>query len=374
MRGNYVVLSLFGVFLLHTGTADAVQLYNKNGTRLSVNGAVKARHFFSKKTSSDGDASQVKLMIRGETKLNPSLAGYSYWEYSIPVNNTESRGSHATTRILYAGISAGENSTLDYGRNYGILNDITGWTGVPVPEWGGQSYDGTDNFMTYRANNLLTFRNNSIFSFIPGLDLGIQVQGKNDDRNDTENKPGPGSHNPRGVAHQNGNGVGASLIYHITEDLSMGASYANSDRTQEQKKDNRGDQATGWNAGLKYDAKKAYLAAYYGLVNNMHYIGSTSGFAHKARGFELLAQYHFDSGFTPSVSYTQGTALNLYSINYGNRMDYVKFFDLAGIYRFNANLKFIVEYKLNLLKQKPFTADNHISTDDVTNVTLKYSF
>lgn len=89
---------------------------------------------------------------------------------------------------------------------------------------GGGSYDGIDNFMTYRTNNLLTYRNKNLFSFIPGLELGIQAQGKNDGWNDTENETGPRSNNPIGVAHQNGNGVGSSLIYHITDAFSAGAS------------------------------------------------------------------------------------------------------------------------------------------------------
>ncbi|ECP5595112.1 porin, partial [Salmonella enterica] len=59
---------------------------------------------------------------------------------------------------------------------------------------------------------------------------------------------------------------------------------------------------------------------------------------------------------------------------YSHNMDYIKFFDLAGMYNFNKNLELIVEYKLNLLHRSMFTVANHISTDDITNVTLKYSF
>ncbi|EAT1860705.1 porin, partial [Salmonella enterica] len=234
--------------------AGAAQLYSKDGTHVSLNGEVKGRHYFSGDKAIDGDNSQVKLMFSGDTKINSRLTGYSYWEYNIPVNNTEGSNSKATTRIAYAGIKIDDDNSLNYGRNYGIMDDISGWTGIPVPEWGGESYDGIDNFMTYRTNNLLTYRNKNLFSFIPGLELGIQAQGKNDGWNDTENETGPRSNNPRGVAHQNGNGLGTSLIYHITDALSAGASYANSDRTLEQKLDHRGDRATGWNAGFKYDA------------------------------------------------------------------------------------------------------------------------
>ncbi|HAT1680539.1 TPA: porin [Klebsiella oxytoca] len=374
MNRKCVNITVTSLCFLLSNTVCAAQLYNKNGTHFSLNGEIKGRHYFSKDKNADGDTSQVKLMFSGDTQINDILSGYSYWEYNIPVNNTESSGSRATTRIAYAGIKLGENNTLDYGRNYGILDDISGWTGIPVPEWGGESYDGIDNFMTYRTNNLLTYRNRSIFSILPGMDLGIQIQGKNDGWNDTEHETGPGSNNPRGIAHQNGNGAGASLIYHVTEGLSIGASYASSDRTLEQKTDHKGDRATGWNAGFKYDANKVYLAAYYGTVNNMHYTGSTDGFAHKARGFEALAQYRFDCGFTPSILYTQGTALNLHNENYSNDMDYIKFIDLAGMYHLNKNMEFIIEYKLNLLHKNRFTMANNISSDDITNVTLKYLF
>ncbi|HAG0930520.1 TPA: porin [Salmonella enterica] len=374
MRINHIKLLVLGSSFLCSTVAGAAQLYSKDGTHVSLNGEVKGRHYFSGDKAIDGDNSQVKLMFSGDTKINSRLTGYSYWEYNIPVNNTEGSNSKATTRIAYAGIKIDDDNSLNYGRNYGIMDDISGWTGIPVPEWGGESYDGIDNFMTYRTNNLLTYRNKNLFSFIPGLELGIQAQGKNDGWNDTENETGPRSNNPRGVAHQNGNGLGSSLIYHITDALSAGASYANSDRTLEQKLDHRGDRATGWNAGFKYDANRIYLAAYYGAVNNMHYIGSADGFSHKARGFEVLAQYHFDSGFTPSVLYTQGTALSLHNDDYSHDMDYIKFFDLAGMYNINKNLELIVEYKLNLLNRSMFTVANHISTDDITNVTLKYSF
>ena len=40
---------------------------------------------------------------------------------------------------------------LDYGRNYGLLYDVAGWTDV-LPEFGNDSYEAADNFMTGRAN------------------------------------------------------------------------------------------------------------------------------------------------------------------------------------------------------------------------------
>ena len=48
----------------------------------------------------------------------------------------------------------GDYGSFDYGRNYGVLYDVEGWTDM-LPEFGGDSYTYADNFMTGRANGNL---------------------------------------------------------------------------------------------------------------------------------------------------------------------------------------------------------------------------
>jgi len=355
-------------------TAIAAQIYNQGDNRISLDGSFKVRYYSSKDKGVDGDQSKAKFTFKGETRISELATGFARWEYNVKFNQAETMGSKKnTSRIAFAGVSFGKYGTFNYGRDYGILNDINGWTGAPVPVFGGLSYDGIDNFMTYRTNNIATYRNRDIFDLVDGLSFGLQVQGKNDGLNDPERGLGPRSNNPRGVAHQNGSGAGVSLVYALDNGISFGTSYANSNRTGQQRQDRQGDTAHGWNIGMKYDANKIYLAAMYADVHNIHYVGRTDGFAPKTQAVELLAQYQFNWGLRPSIGYTQGMSKSLKS-QYGNKKNTTKFLDLATTYDLNKNLALMLEYKLNLLNKSEFTKANHISTDDIFVTMLNYRF
>lgn len=377
MKSKTFNINLFTLAVFFGGMmqmANAVQIYSKDGNRVDLDGSFKVRHYFSDDPVFAGDQSKAKFTLKGETKVNDIITGFARWEYNVKFNQTEDTGSKKnTTRIGYAGISLGKYGSLDYGRNYGILNDINGWTGAPVPVFGGLSYNGIDNFMTYRTNNVATYRNRNLFNIIDGLDIALQLQGENDGWNDPEHQLGPRTNNPRGVAKQNGNGVGVSAVYHTDNGISFGASYANSERTEEQRQDQLGSRADGWNAGVKYDANNIYLAAIYADVRNMHYIGSTDGFAPQTQAIELLAQYQFDSGLRPSLGYSEGVGKNLNS-KYGDKKDMTKFIDFAATYNINKSMALMLEYKLNLLDKSDFTKTNNISTDDIFVTMLNYRF
>ncbi|MEA7543882.1 porin, partial [Salmonella enterica subsp. enterica serovar Montevideo] len=41
-------------------------------------------------------------------------------------------------------------------------------------EFGNDSYEASDNFMTGRANGVLTYRNNDFFGLVDGLNIALQ--------------------------------------------------------------------------------------------------------------------------------------------------------------------------------------------------------
>lgn len=45
-------------------------------------------------------------------------------------------------------------------------------------EWGGDSWAGTDLFMTNRTNGVATYRNTDFFGMVEGLNFALQYQGK----------------------------------------------------------------------------------------------------------------------------------------------------------------------------------------------------
>ncbi len=348
--------------LLAAGAANAAEIYNKDGNKLDLYGKVDGLHYFSNDKGNDGDQSYVRFGFKGETQITDQLTGYGQWEYNVQANHSEAQGTEGTkTRLGFAGLKFADFGSFDYGRNYGVVYDVEGWTDM-LPEFGGDTYTTTDNFMTGRANGVATYRNNNFFGLVDGLNFALQYQGKNEN-------------DDRDIKKQNGDGWGISSTYAILDSgVSVGAAYSGSNRTKPQQADGRGTDAEAWTVGTKYDANNVYLAAMYAETRNMTPFGnSATAFANKTQNFEVVAQYQFDFGLRPSVAYLQSKGKNL-GTAYGNDQDLVKYVDVGATYYFNKNMSTYVDYKINLLDDNDFTRANGIATDNIVATGLVYQF
>ncbi|EPJ3205256.1 porin OmpC [Salmonella enterica subsp. enterica serovar Derby] len=375
---NRKVLALVIPALLAAGAAHAAEVYNKDGNKLDLYGKVDALRYFSDDANKDGDQTYVRGGFKGETQINDMLTGYGQWEYQVNANTTESNRNNNFTRLAFAGIKVGDYGSFDYGRNYGVMYDVEGWTDM-LPEFGGDSYTYSDNFMTGRTNGVATYRNTDFFGLVNGLNFALQYQGKNE--NQTSNEEGTGNGSDRSVQNSNGDGFGISSTYDLGMGVSFGAAYTSSDRTNEQIIAGRntngivagGDKADAWTAGLKYDANNIYLATMYSETRNMTPYGD-GGVANKTQNFEVTAQYQFDFGLRPAVSFLMSKGKDLGS--YGDK-DLVKYADIGATYYFNKNFSTYVDYKINLLDEDDsfYNKDNaDISTDDVVGIGMVYQF
>ncbi|MDU2189571.1 MAG: porin [Klebsiella pneumoniae] len=315
------VLSLLVPALLVAGAANAAEIYNKDGNKLDLYGKIDGLHYFSDDKSVDGDQTYMRVGVKGETQINDQLTGYGQWEYNVQANNTESSSDQAWTRLAFAGLKFGDAGSFDYGRNYGVVYDVTSWTDV-LPEFGGDTY-GSDNFLQSRANGVATYRNSDFFGLVDGLNFALQYQGKNGSVSG-EGALSP-TNNGRTALKQNGDGYGTSLTYDIYDGISAGFAYSN----------------------------------------------GSLGFANKAQNFEVVAQYQFDFGLRPSVAYLQSKGKDLEG--YGDQ-DILKYVDVGATYYFNKNMSTYVDYKINLLDDNSFTRNAGISTDDVVALGLVYQF
>ncbi len=366
-------LALMIPALLIAGTANATEIYNKDGNKLDLFGKVDGLHYFSDDSSSDGDKSYLRFGFKGETQISDQLAGYGQWEYEVSLNSTEADGSSDNhTRVGFAGLQFANNGSLDYGRNYGVMYDIGAWTDV-LPEYGGDTY-GVDNFLFQRSTGLATYRNNNLFGLVDGLNFALQYQGKNGSSAE--------SNNGRDVLSQNGDGWGLSSTYDLGNGLSLGAAMFSSDRTTEQNSTTsgilgNGERATAYTGGFKYDANNIYLAAMYTKSYNATRFGNSSddnvvyGFADKAENWELVAQYQFDFGLRPSLAYvsSRGTSVE----NYG-KQNLKRYVEVGTSYYFNKNMSTYVDYQINLLDENDFTRAAGIATDNIVAVGLVYQF
>ncbi|MEX3019523.1 porin OmpC [Kluyvera sp. STS39-E] len=382
---NRKVLALVIPALLVAGATHAAEVYNKDGNKLDIYGKIDGLHYFSSDSKKDGDQTYARLGFKGETQINDMLTGYGQWEYNIQANSTEGDGANSWTRLAFAGLKFGDYGSFDYGRNYGVLYDVEGWTDM-LPEFGGDSYTNADNFMTGRANGVATYRNTDFFGLVDGLNFAMQFQGKNEGRSNENSDIGT---NNRGTdsdsRFDNGDGYGISTTYNIGMGFSAGAAYTTSDRTNDQQ-DGRthanhlqyasGDTADAWTAGLKYDANNIYLATMYSETRNMTPYGD-SGIANKTQNYEVTAQYQFDFGLRPAISYLQSKGKDLYNVNgsAAGDKDLVKYMDIGATYYFNKNMSAYVDYKINLLDGNDnFYSNNGISTDNITALGLVYQF
>ncbi len=393
------VLAMLVPALLVAGAANAAEVYNKDGNKLDLYGKVAGLHYFSDDAGSDGDMSYARIGFKGETQIADQFTGYGQWEFNIGANGPESDKGNTATRLAFAGLGFGQNGTFDYGRNYGVVYDIEAWTDM-LPEFGGDTYAGADNFLNGRANGVATYRNNGFFGQVDGLNFALQYQGNNEGSGGLWDQEGSGNGNNRKLSKENGDGFGMSTSYDFDFGLSLGAAYSNSDRTDNQRATGLGEQrsnkyadgetAEAWTVGAKYDANNVYLAAMYAETRNMTAYGSgkdnndidRGGIANKTQNFEVVAQYQFDFGLRPSIAYLQSKGKDLGgwahdgngAPRYTNK-DLVKYVDIGATYYFNKNMSTYVDYKINLLdNDDDFYKANGIATDDIVAVGLVYQF
>jgi outer membrane pore protein F len=88
----------------------------------------------------------------------------------------------------------------------------------------------------------------------------------------------------------------------------------------------------------------------------------------------VVAQYQFDFGLRPEVSYLQSKGKNLNVPGVGSDQDLVKYVSVGTTYYFNKNMSTYVDYKINLLDDNEFTKATGTATDDIVAVGLVYQF
>ena len=353
------VLSLLVPALLVAGAANAAEIYNKDGNKLDLYGKIDGLHYFSDDKSVDGDQTYMRVGVKGETQINDQLTGYGQWEYNVQANNTESSSDQAWTRLAFAGLKFGDAGSFDYGRNYGVVYDVTSWTDV-LPEFGGDTY-GSDNFLQSRAYGVATYRNSDFFGLVDGLSFALQYQGKND--------------HDRSIHKQNGDGFSTAATYAFDNGIALSAGYSGSNRSVDQKADGNGDKAEAWATSAKYDANNIYAAVMYSQTYNMT-PEEDNHFAGKTQNFEAVVQYQFDFGLRPSIGYVQTKGKDLQSRAgfSGGDADLVKYIEVGTWYYFNKNMNVYAAYKFNQLDDNDYTKAAGVATDDQAAVGIVYQF
>ncbi|HAV1601528.1 TPA: porin [Enterobacter hormaechei subsp. xiangfangensis] len=343
-------------------TAHAAEVYNKDGNKLDLYGKVKGEHDFATHGDKDSnaDATYARLGFKGETQIADSVTGFGQFEHQFNASAPEGSQDAGNTRLAFAGLDFGDYGSIDYGRNYGVTYDVGAYTDN-LTEFGGDSFQYTDNYLNGRATGVLTYRNKNFFGLVDGLALAAQYQGANESR--AWNKA-------------NGEGYGFSLQYEIPESgVTVGGAYANSSTTNAtgdftlngvnlgQYRHALGERAETWAVGTKYAANGLYLATVYGETHNTTPVHLENGddflnvYTDKTKNFEAMAAYTFDFGLTPSVGYVESKG------ELANISGYLtKYVQVGASYNFNKNFAVDAAYQINLLKDDGvgFDTDDHV--------------
>lgn len=102
------------------------------------------------------------------------------------------------------------------------------------------------------------------------------------------------------------------------------------------------------------------------VINNVS--TSLSGAETKNHVFEAVAQYPFDFGLRPSISYVQSKGKELNGLA---DADLVKYIDVSAAYGFTKNMSTYIDYKINKLQSNNKLGQN---SDNTVAVGLVYQF
>lgn len=378
--------------MLMAGAANAAVIYDQNNNKLDLYGSVTGDYHFASNHKAGmyqrGDQSYARLGLKGTTQINNDLQGFGHVEYNLATNEDSNFNGPSQIRLAYAGLKDDRYGSISYGRNWGVSYDVTGFTDV-LPEWGedtqGYMPEATNNyagsaptlFGNGRSDGVLQYRNGW-----NGFNLALQLLAPNDSYDGTSS-----NHNYSRLV-ENDTGYGIAMTYDTDMGITLGATYNNAKKSDWQKQNLANDKnAQLWSVGAKYDANNIYAAINYTQTKNqMAYsmqpitgnIGDSvnsvneNAFASTSQAVFAVAQYNFDNGLTPSIGYAQGWLRH--PNGYVGNQDYSKYVDLALTYNFNANMNAFVDYKINLLDNNEYTANNALYTNNVAAVGLQYTF
>lgn len=369
MKNRKSLAILIPILFATNSSVNAVEIFNKNGNKLELYGSINPNHSFSNKflsthISSKEDNTNAILGLSGQVKITDKLSSYAKIEYKTDLFmpeelfNTQQPNS---VRLGYAGLKYGNLGSIDYGRNYGVIHDVQSLTNH-IPYINNNSVFGyNDNYMVGRSSSLLTYRNNNIFGLVDGVSFSLQYQDAIKNRTSSQN---------------NGSGWGASLKYESDSGLTAIGSCFTSERLKSSENKSKHDTlpVDSYGLGFKYDANNVYIAAFYGAARNLTPNNIPSDrYINETQNIEAIAEYNFDSGFRPSLSYLDSKGQNSNSSNH-TELDLAKQINISTRYEFNKNISTYMNYKINLLKENDFIKDNKIPTDNIIGAGVVYQF
>ncbi|QIE02065.1 porin [Buchnera aphidicola] len=386
MTNRKSLAMIIPMLLATSNGVNAAEIFNKNGNQLELYGSVNPNYklshgFLSTIITSNSDDTNAILGISGTININDELLSYATVEYQTTFSYPEqlfNMQQSNSVRLGYAGFKYGKWGSIDYGRNYGVLNDAQSLTNHAPYINKNSFFNHHDRYMIGRNNSLLTYRNDNVFGLVDGVSFAIQYQ---DAAKNRSNKI------------QNGNVWGASVKYKTDIGLTAIGSVFSSPNLQVNQDNQKKqiDNVGAYGLGIKYNTNDIYIAAFYGEARNLtpydvmnnpesnknnNQQNNPQGYVNTTQNIEAIAEYDFHSGFHSSLSYLDSKAHQLIMKD-GNNQDNIelsKQINIATRYEFNNNISTYMNYKINLLKNNNSNQNVNQLTDNTLSAGIVYHF
>ncbi|QJC32144.1 porin [Enterobacteriaceae endosymbiont of Donacia versicolorea] len=389
---KFNIFKILILFLLSINFVNASEIYDNNGQKIDLYGILEIKNTVSKNNIKipqqyRDTESNIILGLKGVTNIYNDIYSYAQIEYSLPIHQVEiNKDIYPSIRLGFIGVKFNHgNSSIDYGRNYGILYDVTSYMKKNSFFEKNFMYDKNDYFMFGRTNNLLTYRNKNFFGLIKGLNIALQYKNSDQNYDDNENSLENSLENSK-------QGWGTSINYKIgNTGVSISGAYFNVLKTIDKDKkifsntkkifDNKNINT--YSIGAKYQKNNIYLAAVLSSsYNGLKYTNFNSNdnghlFAHKITNLEIIGQYKFDDNLKTTISYTQSQGYDIPAgYHYlGGNIDLSKYILINTMYKFNKNFSAYIGYRISLLSNNnDYIKNNRIFNGNILGIGITYNF
>jgi len=310
MKKTLIALAVAGAAV--AAGANASELYNQDGTALTMGGRVEG--ILSIKNGKASDDSRVRLNFLGKQQINDSLYGVGFFEGQFTSSDEATTDTNSTDdftdRYSYAGLG-GTYGEVTYGKQDGSLTPLTDFTDI-------MSYHGA----TANEKLAMADRTTNLVKYVGQFDNWyLNASYHFADRDDSTATTATTSSTTASYDDNGEDGYGLSAIYTVGDTgVALGAGFVSQDE----------DDQSMITASFTQDA--LYLGA---LYTHIEYNDNS---AVNYDGYELAGAYTIDK--TKLIA----------AYNYGETNDdAVNNFNLEAAYYFKPNFRAYVSYEINLL-------------------------
>jgi len=342
-------LSLIAAALLTAQSAGAAEVYKTDTSDVNLYGKVYAGHVYgdAQESATYGGNQFVRFGAKAKGDVNDSLKTFMRYEVQMYVGDSEKivadNEKNLRVRLAYVGLE-GDWGKLSFGRNYGAIGLVGGWTDQGLSDHFGQEAlgVGSDTHGTSRSSNLLKYQGEfNGFEFNASAKL-------------------------RHSAKENKSSYGAALAYNFDFGLSLGTgtTVEVSDLFDEDG-EGRPEKPLIVVAGIKYELGGMYSAINYAHGENFR------GTDIDHEGVEVALGYGFDNGISLMSMYNKGIA----KAKGGEEYDFADSLTAGVKYQLNKQFSVLAEYRFVLLtdSEVPFK-DGHFVNQDELALAAVYAF